>query len=429
MEIDHELYQHHELCNAVIQFCTQQSDKEMSTLLSRYEPSEIIEMLRTQETPTNPKLTRSKKKLNKWLTNLNSLPLDSFTKLVGYLTHDGEQWIIDSTSEFWPHKLRSAPFHNDDFIFTDDCIGTDFITPLCLWGMGNQSIFQSCSDPVAVVGSREANEYGKGCASSVGRLASIDGHLVISGGAMGADAAAHRGALEGSHIHEGLTLAVFAGGLNNRGPAQNLQLFDEMLENNGALISELPPDVIPAGPRFLERNRIIAALSSTVVITQARFRSGAINTAEWASSLNRILLAIPGNIDMPYNAGCNELIAQGKAQIITSPDDVLYFLHPAHESDECSDIIDFAPMAEKLSPLHTQLLKGIRHLEKTRQVVTVESLYELLTRHLYETDLNGDEIRDDFTFTDIRRGITHLELNNLIAINEKGELRIPKTTR
>ncbi len=143
---------------------------------------------------------------------------------------------------------------------------------------------------------------------------------------MGADAAAHRGALDAMRAYgigrAGRTVAVFAGGLNHAGPQCNSELFDGIAENGGALVSELCPGTIPEARRFLSRNRIIAALSSTLVVTQARLRSGALNTVNWGSELQRDIHAVPGNIDMPGNGGCNRLIQEQRATIVCSVADM-----------------------------------------------------------------------------------------------------------
>ena len=122
------------------------------------------------------------------------------------------------------------------------------------------------------------------------------GHLVVSGGALGTDAAAHWGAVkamdEMSAALAGRTVAVFAGGLNHIGPKSNQNLFEQIESHSGALISELCPGTVPEARRFLLRNRLIAALSSTLIVAQARARSGALNTAGWANELNRNLFAV-----------------------------------------------------------------------------------------------------------------------------------------
>ena len=252
--------------------------------------------------------------------------------MTNMMTHGGEQWIVTPRCDHWPHQL------------TDLAIRSDWAPPLCLWGMGDPSSLVSCKSPVAVVGARDVNDYGRFVARNAGLHAARDGHLLVSGGAMGADAAAHWGALAARRERDdtdeqdqaGRTVAVFAGGLDLRGPARNLSLFNEMLANRGALISEMPPGTIPEARRFLLRNRIIAALSAQVVVVQARMRSGALNTAGWGCDLNRLVAAVPGLITTPHNAGCNQLVADAKAILLTSVEEVTGLVHAPHRP-RCAD--------------------------------------------------------------------------------------------
>lgn len=133
-------------------------------------------------------------------------------------------------------------------------------------------------------------------------------------------------------------MAVFAGGLNHAGPQCNSELFDGIAENGGALVSELCPGTIPEARRFLSRNRIIAALSSTLVVTQARLRSGALNTVNWGSELQRDIHAVPGNIDMPGNGGCNRLIQEQRATIVCSVADMDDVWHAPHPPESFHDV-------------------------------------------------------------------------------------------
>lgn len=151
---------------------------------------------------------------------------------------------------------------------------------------------------------------------------------------MGTDAAAHWGALNALHgrmpANVGRTVAVFAGGLNHIGPMRNRTLFERIEAQGGALISELCPGTIPEARRFLLRNRIIAAMSSTLIVTQARLRSGALNTAGWACELLREVYAVPGDINQPCNAGCNKMIGDHRAMILcaaTSTEDICHERH------------------------------------------------------------------------------------------------------
>lgn len=260
--------------------------------------------------------------LASWHQRMDLLPSDDIMGLADWFTVNGEQWIIAPDHPCWPHQL-------DDL-----SIRSDWAPPLCLWGLGDPQALIACDSPVGVVGSRDVNEYGRHVAHTIGEQAVIRGHTVVSGGAMGADAAAHWGALDAmtsaDPLRAGRTVAVFAGGLNHMGPSRNRNLFERIEAQHGALISELCPGTIPEARRFLLRNRIIAALSSTLVVAQARLRSGALNTAGWACELMREVYAVPGDINMPQNAGCNKIIAQHQAAILCAATSIDDICHPPH---------------------------------------------------------------------------------------------------
>ncbi|MCO6557903.1 MAG: DNA-protecting protein DprA [Bifidobacterium sp.] len=260
--------------------------------------------------------------LQHWRERLHQLPSNNKEELEDFFTVNGSQWIIGPSSPYWPSQL-------DDL-----SIRKEWASPLCLWGIGNPAALASCPQPLAVVGSRGADDYGRYVAKTIAKKAAEQGHLVISGGAFGIDAAAHWGALDAmsglGENESGRTVAVFAGGLNHIGPERNQPLFDRIKANNGALISELCPDTIPEARRFLLRNRIIAALASTVVVAQARSRSGALNTANWAAELGREVYAAPGNINIPGNTGCNWLIHDHRAIILTSVNAIDEICHQGH---------------------------------------------------------------------------------------------------
>lgn len=260
--------------------------------------------------------------MHHWLTRLSQLPSFDDETLTGIVTGSGRYWIIAPHNPCWPSRLD------------DITLDGQWAPPLCLWGSGDRGALSSCSGPVSVVGSRGANDYGRNIARNIARDAASRGHTVVSGGALGADAAAHWGALDAMESYgehdAGRTVAVFAGGLDHIGPRRNAQLFDAILAHHGALISELCPDTIPEPRRFLLRNRIIAALSRSVVVAQARLRSGALNTAHWANEFSRDVYAIPGNVDTPGNAGCNRLIETNQAMILCTDHPGEDICHPGH---------------------------------------------------------------------------------------------------
>ncbi|MBT1172075.1 DNA-processing protein DprA [Bifidobacterium sp. MA2] len=251
-----------------------------------------------------------------WRARLDALPTRRWEGLAPWFTMDGAQWIIAPHTPYWPAQLQDLSTRRD------------WAAPLCLWGVGDATSLTGCDAPLAVVGSRGATDYGRAVAREVAARAAAAGHLIVSGGAMGADAAAHWGALSAGG--DGRTVAVFAGGLNHIGPQSNRRLFDTIVDRGGALVSELCPGTIPEGRRFLLRNRIIAALGAQIVVAQARTRSGALNTAGWGCDLNRMVIAVPGDITMPHNAGCNRLIADAKATILTSVEEIDELVHAPH---------------------------------------------------------------------------------------------------
>lgn len=162
---------------------------------------------------------------------------------------------------------------------------------------------------VAVVGSRRATAYGRRIARRLGSTLAGQGHCVVSGMAMGIDAAAHRGALPGP------TAAVLGSGVDVASPPRNTGLYREIVAN-GVVVSEYPPGVRAEPHHFPVRNRIIAALSRDVVIVEASLRSGALITAGLALDLGREVHAVPGPIDRSTSEGTNRLIADGAGVIV-----------------------------------------------------------------------------------------------------------------
>jgi DNA processing protein len=152
------------------------------------------------------------------------------------------------------------------------------------------------------------------------------GCAVVSGGAYGIDAAAHRGAMAVG----GVTVAVLASGLRYGYPRGHTTLF-EAIADQGVLVSELPPDHRPTRPGFLVRNRVIAALSRGTVVVEAALRSGALATAARARDLCRPLMAVPGPVTSAQSAGCHETVRNWGAVLVTSAADVMDLTFPVGE--------------------------------------------------------------------------------------------------
>lgn len=172
-------------------------------------------------------------------------------------------------------------------------------------------------DSVAVVGSRNASAQGMANAASFARALSDAGFTVVSGLALGIDAAAHRGALEGV----GSTVAVLGTGIDVVYPPRNAPLFDEIAAR-GAIVTEFAHATPPLAANFPRRNRLISGLARGVLVVEAALASGSLITARTAADQGREVFALPGSIHSPLAKGCHALIKQG-AKLVESAQDVL----------------------------------------------------------------------------------------------------------
>ncbi|MFA6603620.1 MAG: DNA-processing protein DprA [Patescibacteria group bacterium] len=172
--------------------------------------------------------------------------------------------------------------------------------------------------PVAVVGTRGMTEYGARAARLFTRQLATAGCTIVSGLALGVDAAAHEACLEAN----GITVAVLASGTDRPsvGPRTNAGLAERIVKADGVVVSEYPPGTISWKDNFLKRNRIIAGLSRGVVVIEAAERSGALVTARLALEQGRDVFAVPGPIFSPKSLGCNRLIQTGASPLITIED-------------------------------------------------------------------------------------------------------------
>jgi DNA processing protein len=196
--------------------------------------------------------------------------------------------------------------------------------PIALWAKGPGRLDALADRAVAVVGSRSATTYGAGVAGDIGAALGGSGHTVVSGAAFGIDNAAHRGAL----AVEGPTVAVLACGVDRAYPAAHRRLLD-YIADVGVVVSEAAPGCAPTRIRFLARNRLIAAISGGTVVVEAAIRSGALNTANWAAGLSRVLMGVPGPVTSAPSAGVHQLIRMRGALLVTDGREVLEAVAPA----------------------------------------------------------------------------------------------------
>lgn len=227
-------------------------------------------------------------------------------------------------------------------------------------------------DPmIAVVGSRKMTSYGKQVAYSFARDLAVSGITVVSGMALGVDAEAHRGAIEGN----GRTLAVLGSGLldKNIGPRNNFELSRRIIRS-GALISDFPPEIPGIPTNFPARNRLMAGLALGTLVIEAAKDSGSLITANLALEFNREVFSVPGPIFSPVSEGTNELIRSG-AKVATGVKDVLEELNleKMKEIRKARSIIPSSPEEEVIlknlssEPTHIDKLVKLTKL-KTSEV-------------------------------------------------------------
>jgi len=199
--------------------------------------------------------------------------------------------------------------------------------PFVLWVRGRPDLARTVERSAAVVGARAASTYGEHVAADLAAGLAERGVTIVSGGAYGIDAAAHRGAL----AVEGTTVAVLAGGVDRFYPQGNQELLRRIADGAGAVVSEVPPGSAPFRQRFLARNRLIAAASRGTVVVEAAWRSGALSTARKAAELMRPLGAVPGPVTSATSTGCHGLLRDGAATCVTDAAEVVELIGQSGE--------------------------------------------------------------------------------------------------
>lgn len=241
--------------------------------------------------------------------------------------------IIEARNKYDPEdEIRKLEKFNVGYItYLDksypDLLSQVYDCPAVLYIKGNSDLLNS--PMLGVVGSRKYSNYGKTFSYKLAKECAESGLTIISGLALGIDTYAHQAALDCG----GKTVGVLGCGLDMIYPVSNFGLAKSILENDGAIISEFPIGVQPMKQNFPARNRIIAGLSSGVLVVEAAEKSGALITAYQAVEYNREVFALPGNIDCENSIGTNKLIQSG-AKLVLSADDILVELNIAKKKSE-----------------------------------------------------------------------------------------------
>ena len=258
--------------------------------------------------------------------------------------------IITPDDAEWPVQLADLHRISRE---TSNRLDRDTLPPLCIWLRGRPSLLAATQKSVAVVGARASSPYGNHVALELAYGLADKGWGVVSGGAYGIDAQAHRGALGPG----GITVAVLASGIDLTYPQAHASLF-ERIEETGLLLSEWPPGAAPHRHRFLIRNRVIAALTRGTVVVEASARSGAKQTASRARQLGRSLMAVPGPVTSAMSVGTHHIIRELDGRLVTSAAQVI------EEVGRIGD--DLAPLPrgpesarDRLDPVLSQVLDGL----------------------------------------------------------------------
>ncbi len=235
--------------------------------------------------------------------------LEPFVARLSRLDVERDQYVADRygarlvvpDDPDWPHGCDDLP-----------------APPICLWVRGPARLDVLQSRSVAIVGARASTPYGEHAAADIAAGVGERGYVVVSGAAYGIDAASHRGALS----VQATTVAVLAGGVDRAYPSGNAQLL-ERIAASGAVVSEVAPASAPTRSRFLQRNRLIATMTTGTVVVEAGLRSGSLNTARTAAEHARPVGAVPGPVTSVSSAGCHQACRDGYAVLVTDAAEVI----------------------------------------------------------------------------------------------------------
>ncbi|MDO5328556.1 MAG: DNA-processing protein DprA [Coriobacteriia bacterium] len=260
----------------------------------------------------------------------------------------GKKHVLEFNNDKFPEALRQIPY-----------------PPKRLYCLGNPD---ALTEGLAIVGARRATPYGLSCAKHFGEIAARAGVTIISGGAYGCDSESHRAALSVG----GKTVVFLGGGCDKPYPVRNVNLYQDIIDSGGAIVSENYWDCESYKSSFLQRNRLIAGLAKATLVVEAGVPSGTFTTADFAIDAGKELLAVPGPITYSGSRGCNRLIYQGAIPVVD--DDVFYdFLYTTYNVIRPSDIKTEQKVkhGEKVGQSNNPILEAL-----SAQPINMDQLYE-----------------------------------------------------
>lgn len=272
----------------------------LKAVIEKWSPERLTRAVKTAPTSaqwSEDPVEEISKATARWMPRLDSSDALAALRLAA---HHRATVLVPGDRE-WPERMNDLASH----------------APIALWVRGDPMRLRECERSISLVGARAATGYGEhvtveAASSLVGR-----GFAIVSGAAYGIDGAAHRAALAA----EGTTVAFLAGGVDRPYPSGHDALIGRIVET-GVVLSEVPCGGSPTKWRFLQRNRLIAALSQATVVLEAGWRSGSLNTAGHAAALGRPLGAVPGAVTSAASAGCHRLIREYGATCVTNAEEM-----------------------------------------------------------------------------------------------------------
>ncbi len=300
---------------------------------------------------------------------------DALTKDIGVGAYNSLK--VNNTEALHNHRENAIlekgidliSMYDDDY---PDCFKNIQDYPVMLYVRGNKSLLDTPS--ISIVGSRELTRYGQTITQTFATALAEVGFTIVSGLARGVDSIAHEAAIKSG----GNTIAVLGCGIDVVYPAENAYLYKSIIQNGGLIISEYPLGDKAQYYHFPERNRLIAALSRGVLVTEARLNSGSLITARLAIDYGRELFVVPGNITSKYSEGCNRLLKEVQGAIVTCTEDILTALGVTQKRERPSSIqLDFSE--EKIVE---RLEKGEAHFEELLAIteLPVTTLMSVLSK-------------------------------------------------
>ena len=305
--------------------------------------------------------------------------------LKGKLSNQEIRELLESKKSFYPDEcLEKLAKKNINFVCIEDEIYPAKLLP---YSHKPYFLFYKGKLPdkeipaVAMVGARACSGYGRNMAKKLGRELSQNGVQIISGMARGIDTYSGLGALEGKTP----TFAVLGCGVDICYPAENIEIYEDILKNGG-ILSEYPPASRPLAWHFPMRNRIISGLSDKILVVEAKEKSGSLITVEWALEQGKDIMAVPGRVGDRLSSGCNRLIKSG-AGIVISVEDVLeefkYIVF-----NRGSDTINQEKILEKdFLLLYSELSLQPKNIYELMDATGLE--YERLVEMLLQLQLKG----------------------------------------